>query len=275
MVPWVLWVLSALGRSVLNRRRPPVQTQKADLAVRRDHNALCAADLDHLPVHARPCRLDETTQQVYSQPAAGRAGLHPICCMLRCTLQQTRQPARPTVTADRSCCERSQPRRNKPKPLRARVRANMRRPTTLMRAANAHVHCRMRCGKHSTARTSTLVAEPSSSGVGPPMRARAVAPVALQSLHVATRTLKHARCNTCNTHQVACNTQHRNRQDKRGSKPCRQCPSLMERQAMRAVTCCAQHTTRNAQHARCSTVWHTGGCRTWTAVAQPSAPHAL
>ena len=196
---------------MLNRRRPPAPTL-ADLAVRRDHNALCAADLDHLPVHARACRPDETAQQVYSQPAAGRLGCIRFCCMLRCTLQQTRQPARPTVTADRSCCERSQPRRNKPKPLRACVRACQHEKTdhTDARVANAHVHCRVRCGKRSTARTSTLVAEPSSSGVGPPMRARAVAPVALQSLHVATRTLKHARCNTCNTHHVACNTQHRN-----------------------------------------------------------------
>ena len=193
MVPWVLWVLSALGRSVLNRRRPPAQTQKADLAVRRDHNALCAADLDHLPVHARACRPDETAQQVYSQPAAGRLGcIRFIACYdARCSRQDNLP--RPTVTADRSCCERSQPRRNKPKPLRARARACQHEKTdhTDARVANAHVHCRVRCGKRSTARTSTLVAEPSSSGVGPPMRARAVAPVALQSLHVATCTLQH------------------------------------------------------------------------------------
>jgi hypothetical protein len=165
-----------------------------------------------------------------------QAGLHSIYCMLRCTLQQTRQPARPTVTADRSCCERSQPRRNKPKPLRACARACQHEKTdhTDARVANAHVHCRVRCGKRSTARTSTLVAEPSSSGVGPPMRARAVAPVALQSLHVATRTLQHARCNTHVATHATRTRSHATRNtaiDKTsgGSKPCRQCPSLMER----------------------------------------------
>jgi hypothetical protein len=82
-------------------------------------------------------------------------------------------------------------------PARARACQHEKTDHTDARAANAHVHCRMRCGRHSTARTSTLVAEPSSSGVGPPMRARAVAPVALQSLHVAG-----------NTHVETCTLQH-------------------------------------------------------------------
>ncbi len=198
MVPWVLWVLSALGRSVLNRRRPPAQTQKADLAVRRDHNALCAADLDHLPVHARPCRLDETAQQLYSQPAAGRAGLHSIL------LHATMHVAADKTTRATNCNNRSIPLRTEPTPPQqtkapARARACQHEKTdhTDARVANTHVHCCVCCGKHSTARTSTLVAEPSSSGVGPPMRARAVAPVALQSLHVAW-----------NTHVETCTLQH-------------------------------------------------------------------
>ena len=159
-----------------------------------------------------------------------QAGLHSIL------LHATMHVAADKTTCATNCNSRSILLRTEPTPpqqtkapARARACQHQKTDHTDARVANTHAHCCVRCGRHSTARTSTLVAEPSSSGVGPPMRARAVAPVALQSLHVATRTLKHARCNTCNMHQVACNTQHRNRQDKRGSEP-DNCPSLMERQ---------------------------------------------
>ena len=205
-----------------------------------------------------------------------QAGLHSIL------LHATMHVAADKTTCATNCNNRSILLRTEPTPPQqtkapARVRACQHEKTdhTDARAANAHVHCRVRCGKHSTARTSTLVAEPSSSGVGPPMRARAVAPVALQSLHVAG-----------NTHVETCTLQHMQHAPRRmqhatpqstgqARQRTRQLPKLDGTSTMRAVTCCAQHTTRNAQHARCSTVWHTGGCRTWTAVAQPSTLHAL